>query len=575
MFFRYLKENVLGLSVAFLISLVVGLPAVWFHFSSSYQGVDMLKSNTEEHYVSQIQEVFDGYHWLGNDNYADLKNQPYLFPVLGPNLIWIVGKIFFLKAIPTVMLVRFLSSFFLAFILYRFVLYLTGNKVAAVVSMPFVMLAYGLVDPSNIISFFHTGVLPSEKVFLHYSRPINPEISSLFFFGYLLVFWRYLHEEKSSRWVGILSILLLGLSFYVYLFIWTFLYVFNGISAFYYVYKRDWKKVKKIILVSGIAFLISVFYWFNYWHTKQSLWYAETATRFGFVKHRTPSFSRLIFGCLVLFLFSFKIVSQRAREFFIPFFLTAIFVVNEQVITGYYIFNEHFHWNYNTPLAIICLVIILFSWLKKYALKSIYIYVITGILLAIFFWCGINEQRVSYAANLPAVIAEQRYAPVFNWLNTKTKKEDTVLASFGITDSVTALTHDNVYYNGTGIYTLLPTARLEHDYLVYRFLDGVSTSTFKDYLETHRGDISYFLFGYTYIFQDNICLTCFPDSYLTEMNGEYQTLTEHNFLSYLKQYPLDYIIWDKKIDPTWRMDRFGLPIVKDFGDITIFGMHKN
>lgn len=566
----FFRQHALGLAVAVIIGVIISLPPIWFRFSSSYQGIDMLKTNTEEHYVAQIQEVYDGYHNLGNPFLGDLKNEPYLFPILSPNIVWAIGRLFFLKTIAAVLFTRFLFSAFLAFIIYLFVYNLTKNKIVGLLAAPFVMLAYGLVDPNNILALLKSGVLPSEKTFLHYGRPINPSVSAMFFFGYLLCLWKYLYEPAKNKWYGFVAVLLLGLSFYVYLFTWTFIFVFNGMLVIVFCFKRDKEKVKKIIWLSLWALPVSIFYWINYLAASQNPWYAETATRFGFVHSRALNISRLVIIAGIAFVASYRILSERARVFFAAFFPTAFFVVNEQVITGYYIFNEHYHWNFNTPLVIISLVCILYAWVDKYVTKKAVTYTVTGVLFALFLFSGVNEQRVSYAAALPDTMARQRYAPLINWLNKETPKDKVALASLEIADAIPALTHSNVYYDSTALYTLMPTKRLEHDYLVYRYLEGIPTNEIEQYLQSHRKELSYFLFGYTYVFQENTCLICFPDNFIIEMTKEYQTLTDENFISYLSQYPLDYIIWDKEKDPDWRLDRFHLKVIRDFGSIVVF-----
>ena len=70
----------------------------------------MMKTNTELHYVTQIREIYDGHNRLGNDNFADLKDSPYLFPLLPPNIVWSVGKALFLDAISVVIVTRFIFS---------------------------------------------------------------------------------------------------------------------------------------------------------------------------------------------------------------------------------------------------------------------------------------------------------------------------------------------------------------------------------------------------------------------------------------------------------------------------------
>ncbi len=497
-----------------------------------------------------------------------------MFPLLPPNIIWGIGRLLFLDTTTTILVTRFLFSALLAFTIYLFVGKLTSNKWSALVSVPFVMLAYGLVDPATLVAWIKTGVLPSEHQFLHYGRPINPQISSLFFFGYLLFFWKYLYEPGQKKLNGILATLILGISFYVYLFTWTFLFVLNGFFFWLFIFKKDWEKVKQIVWVSGGAVVISLGYWVNYWQTAYHPWYSESATRFGFVPSRAPNISRLVIGAMVAFAVSYRWLDVRVREFFLVFFPTALFVVNEQLITGYYIFNHHYHWNYNTPLVIVLLVTIIFSVAMRYVKHRLMAPGMALVLVVLFLGAGIHEQKISYAAALPSTVAEQRYAPVFAWLNANTAKDETVLAPFEMTDYIPALTHNNVYYSSFGVYTLLPTARLENQYVVYKYLAGVPKQGFEQYLESRRAEVSYSLFAYTYVFQDDNCLTCFPNHYLSNLDKKYQSLSDQNFLSFLKQYPLDYVVWDMKKNPEWRLDRFKWKVIKNFDGFIVYDVRQ-
>src|SRR3989344_2744323 len=178
-----LKEQATGIIIAVVVGLIIALPPIVFRWSSDYQGFDMLKTNTEAHYVAQVQEVYDGHLALGNPFFADLKNEPYLFPPIGPLVIGLIGRFLGLGAIEAVMLLRFVITSAMAFFIYLFTRELASNKWAGLIAAPFVMLGYSLLDPSYILEFFRD---PSRAAdFIDYGRPVNPQFSSLLFFAYL------------------------------------------------------------------------------------------------------------------------------------------------------------------------------------------------------------------------------------------------------------------------------------------------------------------------------------------------------------------------------------------------------
>lgn len=567
----FLKEHLVGIIISILVGLVVALPPVIFRFSKDYNGLEMLKTNTESHYVAEVQEIYDGDPLIRNPFFKDLKDTPYLFPPLSPNIIALIGKMFFLNAIHAVMLARFLSVSLLAFFVYYFGFLTTKNKLVGYVCAPFVILGYTLLDPKNLNILFLRGIGKSELTFIDYGRPVNPQFSTLFFFAYLVCFWKFLFEDGRKKMYGILSAVILGLSFYVYLFTWTFIFSLNGFLCLIYLIKKDWKKFKMILCVSLGAVLLGIPYFVNTIIASKHEWYRESATRFGFVHSRDINLSRVVFGVLILFAFGYKKMSQKTRLFFLAFFGTAIFVANEQVITGLYVFNHHYHWYYSTPLIIICLVSIIYIFLQRFFSQKKYIINLATIfLVALFFYNGILIQYISYRSVLPVLIEEQRYAPVMDWLNNETTKESAIYSSYELMRVIPAFTHSNVYYHGTGIYSLVSDERLAHAYLAEVYLNNISAQDIDVYLNDHQPDIVGYVAGYRYAFQKGVCSSCAPSETVNALAQKYKGISDENFIEFLKEYPVDYFIWDKKINPNWNLDRFKMEEIKDFGELIVY-----
>lgn len=565
-FFRF---HVAGLLLSILIGAIIAAPPIIFHYSKDYQGVEMMKTNTETHYLAQVQELYDGHYGLGNPYLSpDTKNESYLFPPLGVYLTFGLGKLLGLSAIHAVMMLRFFFISLLSFFVYYFTFQLTKHRIAGLVAAPFVLLGYSIVDPMHIISVLRGNGWSIEKTFIDYGRPVTPQVTSLFFFAYLIVFWRALHEEqKRFRNYAVIAALILGASFYLYLFTWTFIFSLHGFLVLVYACQKEWGKVKRIVGISLGALVIGIPYLLHTYNISQHPWYQEVAPRFGFVKSRTPNISRLVLGAAVLFALSYRKLSRETRLFFIAFLTTAIFVVNEQVITGQFVFNHHYHWYYNTPLVIILLVVIGFQVLSKYPLIARRCALLSTL---VFLGYGVTVQTASYRAVYTDVIDEQRYVPLFTWLNQSSQKDTTVFVSLPMAHMIPAATHANVYYSSNALYTLVPTERLLDAYLVYAFLEGVTREGIEEYLEVNRDDISGFAYGYAYRFQKGICTGCFPDEVIAGLARNYQHFSEQSFLAELKKYPVDYVVWDTKNDPAWRVDHLGLEFVKSFDDIHVY-----
>lgn len=569
----FLKQHGIGIIISLVIGAIIAAPPIVFQFSDAYAGFPLMKTNTEAHYAAQIHEVYDGHPALGNPFFADLKEEPYLFPPLGPHLYAFLGRLFRLEPITAVLVFRFFFTATMAWFVYLFAGAISRNRLVGYVAAPFVMLGYSLVDPGHIVTMLREGGIPAHTGFLDYGRPVNPQVSSMIFFAYLYFFWRTIHES-GKRWklFGVFSAVLLGTSFYAYLFTWTFLLSLNGFLFLLYAWKKDWTTVRRIVAVSVGGGFLGVPYLLHTLQVSQHPWYAESAPRFGFVRMREWQVSRLLLGLLIPFIFIFRRLEQPARTFFLAFFATGFFVANEQVLTGLYLFNHHYHWYYTTPLAIIFITVLISTLWPLVVRRARFERVATtaGVFLLIVY--GIAVQCAAYARVLPVVMDEQRYAPVIAWLNAETPKDATVVASIAFSDVVPALTHNNVYFPNTGFYTLVPNERLLHTYLVYTFLRGIPNDNARAYFEGQRTEISGFAFGYAYSFLPGVCYGCFPASVIDALEANYAGLHDGTFIDFLKKYPADYVVWDTAHDPEWQVDRFGLREAARFGDMIVYAL---
>ena len=155
-----------------------------------------------------------------------------------------------------------------------------------------------------------------EKMFIDYGRPMTPQISVLFFYGYLLCFWKYLHEKR--RWLGIASTLILGVSFYVYFYTWTYLLAFNAFVFLLALIRKDWDQAKKVMGVSIAAAIVGIPYLTHTLAVSRHPFYAELGPRFGFVSSRVPFISKTMIAAAVLFGATYRYLPSRTKSFFVP-----------------------------------------------------------------------------------------------------------------------------------------------------------------------------------------------------------------------------------------------------------------
>src|SRR3989338_11042334 len=103
----FFREHWLAIALSVLIVAITVAPPLLWRASPEYQGVDMLKTNTETLYLSMINEVMDGHWGLGNPYLFEGKDAPYLFPPVSAYIIGGFGKLFGLSAVNAALFMRF------------------------------------------------------------------------------------------------------------------------------------------------------------------------------------------------------------------------------------------------------------------------------------------------------------------------------------------------------------------------------------------------------------------------------------------------------------------------------------
>jgi len=539
-----------------------------------FKGVDALGSDAETYYLSRIREVYDGYPGLGSVYLWEGKNLPYAQPPLPEIIIALTGKFFGVGAVVMNILAKFFLGFLLSLIIYFFVLELFSDKRLALLSVLFILLASALTSLPDIRSVFSLEIKNME--FLRYARPVNPSLSSVFMFGYLLSFLRLTKGRDEKLNMAICSILL-GLSFYVYVFTWTYIFLTNAVFCLWHLYRKNYGAVKRIFFISFVAVMIALPYFYFGYVLSQHPWYGPLWERYGFFESHKPILSKLGFLGLLSFVFSYHSFTalKRDRERFPeanPYlglmFLSALLVINQQVITGLYIANDHYHWYVVTPLAGL-LILVSFYYYVERRLGERARDIMLVILSCLFLFTGFIVQNKSYFSQRNTFLRQQRMASVFQWLNNNAPKDSVVFASEELSSLIPAYTSSNVYYSLYSVAYLTPPERLKHNYFLQILVRGVSGKDVLSYLLEHKDSTAVYLFNLKYRYS-NGCSSCFPEEINEELAREYSEFSRKDFLALLKEYRVDYIAWDKKENYDWKLPANSLKTVFEADDAVIY-----
>ena len=570
------QEKYLIWIAAVLVGVLMISPSFYFHyFDPAYRGIELFGSDAESDYLAQIQEVYDGHWSSGNIYFADQKEALYFKQNLSPIIMALLGKASGLSAAGINMAAKFFLPALLTFLIYIFFANVFGRKDLAILMAVFIMLTqatWALLNPFSWSAIFLDGNFPgTDPQFLSYARPINPQISSFFFFGYLLCLWKFLFSFIADKLKNIFmaaGAIILGLSFYTYPFTYSFLFAMNGSLAVYFIFLKDWQSLKKIVYVSLGAVAAGSVYLLSLFRVIFSDFYAQAAMIAGVIDTHGFIFSRVWWGTTFIFLFLYK-GSKQTRVFILAFLAAAFLVTNQQLITGRTApVPAHYHWYYIAPMAGAILLYLLFVYLEKIIgkFKSMLLMVV---LTAVFFYAGFLFQKNSYDVQRDGITSVQRYADVISWLKNNISEESSILSNETLSNLIVDYTRHNVYNSGYAVNFLISSERLGHLYYSRLFLDGVTKNNARDYFYSNRKSVGGYFFGQYYRYK-NGGYGNFPDPILDGLIADYENFLSGDFIGRLSKYPLGYVVWDKEKDPLWRMDRFFNKKVYERDNIIIY-----
>lgn len=580
---RWSKRTVRGHMLACLCAAAIGilmlLPIFIFQLDSSYQGIEMFGTDGESSYIAQVHAVYNGNFSFGNVFLYEYQDQPYVKQPLPAIITAGLGKLFRLSVPSAIIAAKFVFPFITFLLVYALGFVLTKRKGIALLGAAFVLLSpatTALLDPAVWKPLLTAAAFPgSDPQFLLYSRPISPQMSNMIFFAYLLLLWLFLDRKNQwnlrTKWVlGILAAVLLGLSFYTYLFAYSLLFAITGFLWLYFVIRKDWKTVQALTLIGIGGLVVGIPYILNMLSVFASPYYADLSVRVGQVATHEFLLSRVWFGVLFVYFLLYRKLDSFG--IFVITFLAAIFAVsNIQVIIGRTIpIPEHFHWYYMAPLSGLILFHILFSLFEKRKYLP-YLKVVKAALLIGCFVVALLFQRWSYVSQQSRFVEWNRYGEAVGWLSEHTTKEDVIFSNLPISEFIVVYTSANTYYNPYAGDALLPAERLRRAYYTYMFLDGVSPDAAEAYFadEKNKTTFSNSIFS-NYWRAKNGCYACYPEELNKQFIEEYQTFANEPFLQNLQMYRITYIVWDKEKDAEWNLERFFNDVVYEDDRIVIY-----
>jgi hypothetical protein len=568
-FFSLLKTHYGAVILAALIAVFMYLPQFWFarDLGTNYQGVYFAATDSEEYYAARIAEIYDGHLSLSNPYHAEYKNLPYVQPPL-PEMVYagLGMTVGWDRVQATLYGSRLISPFLLTLVVYGFIFSLYRSRLLSLGVSAMILLGLNfLMDPRAILGVFRGQTQVYQG--LPYSRPVSPQIHSIFFFSYLWLFWLWLSGRKKV--FLFFSAVVLGLAFYAYFYLWSFLLASLGLLALYFIWQKDWPGLKSLLLHLLVALLLAVPYFLNVYHFLRLDFAASSAHLQGLVSSHEFIFSTSLFLGILLFVFLSVQIEKRLRVFLVVLLLSGFLALNQQVITGRELHAAHYHWYFNLPLIGIALALAVSSFFHLAERKRILAPLIfLGIL---FLFIGAYFiQRGTYLNSKDYFAQEQRYAPLFSWLNQNTQKDSVVLAySQRLSDILPVYTHNNVLTSVRAGLSATPYERVEYDFFLPLYLQGLMSSDALKYFRDNP-QLSANLIGGVANRLTYGCRTCYPDSENQKLADGYTAFAAQGKAQLLNKYRLDYVVNDRASD-TWSKDFFsGFEKLVEVGDFIIY-----
>ncbi len=512
---RFFKEHILAFFASIFVGLVIVGPNLVLieRLGNNYHGI-YLQSEAELHYLATMKEFAEG-KGLGNPYIYEFKaNVPSATFTFGEWLLALPTMLLTVSVSEINLLYKFLLPSITAFLAYFLFFRLTMDKRWSIAGMLAILLGNVLLSLPDIKHIFYLETVYQDMAI--YARPINPQFSSILFFSYLHILFSAI-ERRSFGWFAALA-LLFGASFYVYFFSCTFLLALNAVFLAGFLLLKDWDIVKKMSCAIGSGLVLALPVFLHYFtlahHPYYQLWRENSQIVFS----RTPVISVAGIATALLFLVFLYQRKITSRIYFLGGLLLTTFVVlNQQILTGILVQEGHYHWYYNTPIYFLALFVIgkeFSSGLNRKIVTAALVFV-----SAVASFVGIFIQYSSYRYQAPQRTAEQRYAAVFDWLNTNTKKDSVVLANEKLSTLIPVYTSNNVVWAPYAPYHLVSPER-----------------------------------------------TTFTTDFL---------LSSKDFSKDIARYRVDYVVWDKQNNPEWDMSaRPSLELLRNENNLFIYKINK-
>lgn len=578
-----IKAHAWAIFLAVAVGVLYSGPDIYHALTPGYQGIVMADSSDAAFYLTNINKSYEAPGLLGDPFLYEYQNVRNPFQYFLPDFV--IGKAGALLHLPIDTLVIVMELFFpalLALLLYAFAYALSGNRLTAFFVSAALLLGNEIVHPDGIGNLFSTFAFHgSHREFLTYSRPINPQVSSVFFFSALWLLLRLL-QSPHSKWRVALAGAAVGLLVYIYVYFWAFAFVLLWVMFLYALLVRNWP----LVFAACMAGAAGIFCMVPFLLANLPIFlHGGGSALSDAIRTHQPILEKVIL--LPLFLYAFVYFSAwkghgsirqwalgfgKKYLFVILLLITGVMVLNQQILTGKVVFQQHFHFFTNIPVFLFAMSFLFMELMIFFLPRWRGLSVMA--LVFIFAWFALGVQVSSYKAHATESARYQALAPIFSYLREQAPVQSVVLEDSYLSPRLTIYTQA-FSYNASGYDATyqVPQERIVHDYFVALALRGITAEAARAYMyrADNRDEIGYTIFVGTY--WRDLCGSggCFPDSVLEDLIPQYKVFSTHPLVESIHTHKIDYVLWDKATDPDWQISNIaaGSPLIES-GDFALY-----
>lgn len=415
-----------------ILSLVCGIiyliPNILFVNNTDFRGIPLMNTDAESLYLNKIHGAYWGCTFNCNPFIKEYGfNFPHFDSSISSMILAIPGILMNIDILDLKIVYEFVLPIIIFLLAFLLINRITRDLNISILGSLFLVLGYNLLNFSDLlnihdlINLFRLRV--EENQFLIFSRPVNPQFSSLYFLLYLNIL--FLAIKKNTRlWYIILGIFF-GISFYIYFFTYAYLTVLNLVLIGIYFFRKESDKLKGLVVSFALGMLLAIPVFYQIANLMSHEYYLTIPHEYLRMSH-TPDVS--LFGvsifvvCFILLFLVYKRSKIISDEFiFIFSLISACFLTrNEHVLTGLIMQYSHFEMYVFSPILVIVVIYFIKEFLRDNTKSKTSITII--FLLSIL--CIVNSILIQinlYKNSLDYTIYIQRYIPILEWIKSNSK----------------------------------------------------------------------------------------------------------------------------------------------------------